>query len=462
MLLRSTVVFTCISALLAACASSPSQLPVTPPASNLPMVSSPTVVSLPLPTETRQPTMEALPSVIPSITPASLTSTLKVPTRTATAPPKKIPSDVFNDAQLLSYGPIVYLTDWWTVKSIKADGSPTQWTYEHSQENGINPLNKFSWSPDGKSVLFSNTAHPTVYRLFMDSGVVQSVSSQDMTASFAVFSPDGKRIAFVGESRTTNSFPEIFVMNADGSDLVQLTERCGDCRDLDWSPNSDMLVYARYSDGSIYEISAQEGNPKVIVTGGFNTFPDYSPSGEYLAFVRDNALYSQPAKGGSMRLLSSKEDIVRLFTWSPDGKYIVFENFADGRRGLWILHVASGTSRPLLQGQFFSPAWSPLMVGAPESTPVDKLDDCSNSWTRLEIGAFAEVIDVIPNRVRAEPSKSSTVIGEIHRRTSFKILDGPVCADGLVFWKIWADNIPGNSGWTAEGDLKEYYLQPAK
>lgn len=41
-----------------------------------------------------------------------------------------------------------------------------------------------------------------------------------------------------------------------------------------------------------------------------------------------------------------------------------------------------------------------------------------------------------------------------------EILEGPICADGLVFWKIESESIPGGIGWTAEGDGKEYYLEP--
>lgn len=71
------------------------------------------------------------------------------------------------------------------------------------------------------------------------------------------------------------------------------------------------------------------------------------------------------------------------------------------------------------------------------------------------------MIDVVPNWVRGQPSRSAEVIAEIHRGTDYKIVDGPVCADGLVFWKISDPALPGTAGWTTEGDLKEYYLEPS-
>jgi hypothetical protein len=32
--------------------------------------------------------------------------------------------------------------------------------------------------------------------------------------------------------------------------------------------------------------------------------------------------------------------------------------------------------------------------------------------------------------------------------------------DNLVFWKVENANIPGGAGWTAEGDLHDYWLEP--
>jgi hypothetical protein len=39
------------------------------------------------------------------------------------------------------------------------------------------------------------------------------------------------------------------------------------------------------------------------------------------------------------------------------------------------------------------------------------------------------------------------------------VVEGPVCADELVFWRVENSTIPGGTGWTAEGDGKEYWLE---
>jgi Tol biopolymer transport system component len=45
--------------------------------------------------------------------------------------------------------------------------------------------------------------------------------------------------------------------------------------------------------------------------------------------------------------------------WSPDGESIVYQTFADGHWDLWIIEVATGTSRALMGGPAndTSPDW---------------------------------------------------------------------------------------------------------
>ena len=68
----------------------------------------------------------------------------------------------------------------------------------------------------------------------------------------------------------------------------------------------------------------------------------------------------------------------------------------------------------------------------------------------------------LPNRVRAGPSRSEEIVTLLDPGTAVKVIEGPVCADGLVFWQVESEAIPGGVGWTAEGDGSEYYLEPYK
>lgn len=85
---------------------------------------------------------------------------------------------------------------------------------------------------------------------------------------------------------------------------------------------------------------------------------------------------------------------------------------------------------------------------------------CAGKYTQLVPGVWAQVAPGEPNRVRSGPGKSAEVIGQLYPGTASLAVEGPVCADGLVFWRVENSTIPGGSGWTAEGDGKEYWLEP--
>jgi hypothetical protein len=90
---------------------------------------------------------------------------------------------------------------------------------------------------------------------------------------------------------------------------------------------------------------------------------------------------------------------------------------------------------------------------------------CAGKYTRLVPGVEAVVTGAPtdpPDRVHSGPSLSDEVILQIYPQTIVRVVDGPVCADGLVFWKVAHALIPGGSGWTAEGDGTEYWLEPYK
>jgi hypothetical protein len=85
---------------------------------------------------------------------------------------------------------------------------------------------------------------------------------------------------------------------------------------------------------------------------------------------------------------------------------------------------------------------------------------CGAGWSRLSIGKYAIVMPGDPNRVRSEPQKGNNLLTALNAGAIVKIIEGPVCADGLVFWKVSNASIPGGFGWTAEGDGTEYWMVP--
>jgi hypothetical protein len=102
----------------------------------------------------------------------------------------------------------------------------------------------------------------------------------------------------------------------------------------------------------------------------------------------------------------------------------------------------------------------PTPVPMPTLLPGQKVCEGDYpSYLKSGIRAMVKPVPPIPNRVRTEPNKNSRLLGEIHPGEEADILEGPICTDGWVWWKVSAHD--GELiGWTAEGDGNDYWLVP--
>jgi TolB protein len=99
-----------------------------------------------------------------------------------------------------------------------------------------------SWSPDGSKIAFSRTGVLTVINV---DGTGMTTLPTPVGVNFPSWSPDGTRIAY---SAFTDS-QDIFVSNADGSNVFRVTSALDQEDHPRWSPDSRRLVYCRVVDG---------------------------------------------------------------------------------------------------------------------------------------------------------------------------------------------------------------------
>lgn len=91
------------------------------------------------------------------------------------------------------------------------------------------------------------------------------------------WSPDGRKIAFVSE-RDGNS--EIYMMNADGSDVTRLTDHSADDWGASWSPDGRKIAFVSDRDGNdeIYMMNADGTNVTRLTNNpGVDKFPVWQP-----------------------------------------------------------------------------------------------------------------------------------------------------------------------------------------
>jgi hypothetical protein len=90
-------------------------------------------------------------------------------------------------------------------------------------------------------------------------------------------------------------------------------------------------------------------------------------------------------------------------------------------------------------------------------------DACPGSYqSHLRVGdkAMVSLNPPLPNNVRDQAGASGKFLFAIQPGETVDIVEGPGCTSGWVWWLIKTKD--GRSGWTAEGDGKDYWLVPAK
>lgn len=167
------------------------------------------------------------------------------------------------------------------------------------------------WSPDGKYLAFgcyySRVVYDDVYPqdgyeicvAQSDGSGYRRLTANDRKDAQSAWSPDGKQIAFVSSGFEGRVFSDtIMLINPDGSGLVKVIDGQGP---LAWSPDGKYIAYSNVG-GNIAVIDLDSIKSISLSTAGDRGY-DFRP------------------------------------VWSPDGKRIVFESSRDGHAEIYVVNA---------------------------------------------------------------------------------------------------------------------------
>jgi Tol biopolymer transport system component len=143
------------------------------------------------------------------------------------------------------------------------------------------------------------------------------------------------KIAFIGGEMPNY---HLYVMNADGSALVDITplnllhiESISWSPSLSWSPDGQYIAFETTKDGvmQIFKIKPNGSGLVQLTFGKEGSFsPSWSPDGQYIAFAasKDNVLqiFKIKSDGSGLVQLTLSNSNGDEPMWSPDGKNIMF------------------------------------------------------------------------------------------------------------------------------------------
>ncbi len=254
-------------------------------------------------------------------------------------------------------------------------GAKELWVMDYDGANPMRLTNDRSialspgWSPEGSLLLFTSFRggkQAQIYVLSAQGGKPYLVSGRPGNNISAAYSPDGREIAC---ALSLGGNAEIYRLDARGGNPRRLTTHPRIDTSPSWSPTGLEIAFTSDRTGApqVYVMDSEGTNVRRLTHElGYTDSPAWSPKGDRIAFVSRTGngfdIYTSRPNGSDLRLIVSGGSNENP-RWSPDGRHLVFSSDRDGRRGLFVTDLDTTPPRRLDLGNkiALSPAWSPRL-----------------------------------------------------------------------------------------------------
>ncbi len=277
---------------------------------------------------------------------------------------------VSKDGSSMVFSGLATISNLWSlaidVETGKPSGEPQALT------SGTGRNNRPTFSPNGLTLAFDRWnigVNQNIWLMNADGSSLRQLTKEDHSSTQANFIAEGKNISFMSDRSESWALWSVPIEGGATKLLGDLPPNVGWAR---LSPDGYRVAFHSNEGGSTLNIwtALADGSDAEQLTfdDEMAGYPCWSPDGSQLAIEvkrgDDVQLAVMPSLGGTPRLLTKGPGRNWPYGWSPDGDKISFAGYRDDLWNLWWISTSTGevvqlTDTRQMNAYVRYPAWSP-------------------------------------------------------------------------------------------------------